>query len=296
MITNNAGHPEDLLEALALDALTPEEELAVEGHLAGCAECAAAAAGYRDAAGALAYAAPAYAPPERVRAGLMAAIDGAAGEDGLAGRVSVSRSSRRGPRSWGGRYRTLGGRWGRRLIPFAAGAAAAVVAFVIGLNVQMSGQMGSMEAENAQLRQEIGQNQATATARLARASDSVTQMQGSLQLLRNPMAGPGNRSLAMTAVGADSGMRGVLVVSADGTEGMVMASGLMPPEGDWGYRVWLEGDGERVLAGEMAVDAQGWGALALDVAGGALPDFDAVRVYYGPAGSAGDMALEADLP
>ena len=302
MITNSAAHIEELLEGLALDALTPEEELAAEGHLEACAECAAAAADCWDTAGALAYMAPVYAPPERVRAGLMAAIELLPEESGLPERVSVSQSGRRRPRSWGGIYRALGGRWGRRLIPIATAAAAVVAAFVIGLNVQMSGPMDNMEAENAQLRQEIGQNQATATARLAQASDSVTQMQGRLQFLQNTLAQPGNRSLAMTPARADGGLRGVLVVSADGTEGMVLVSGLEPPaEGDMGYRVWLEGDGGQVLAGAMAVDERGWGSLALGAGGGDLAQFDAVRLYYGPGGDggiggAGDMVLEADLP
>ena len=302
MTTNSAAHPDELLAAFSLDALSAEEEQGVLAHLDVCPRCAAAVAGHLDTAAALASLAPAQRPPERARARLMAAVAlPPAAETPLtltAAKVSVSH--RRRPRGWAGVQSALGSRWGRRLIPITAVAGMMILSFIIGLNVQMSGQMGDMQAENTQLRQEMGQNQATATARLAQASDTVTQIQGNLQFLHHTLAQPGNRSLVMQSAQPGSPSQGVLVLSPDGGTGMIMASELPPPRDDAAYRVWLMRDGERILAGDLAVDERGWGALELDAAD-PLSDFDAVRLYYGPlavaSGAAlGDMVLEAALP
>ena len=302
MTTNSAAHPDELLAAFSLDALSAEEAGDVLAHLDVCPRCAAAVAGHLATAAALAALAPAQSPPERARARLMAAVASTPpAETPLplpAARVSVSH--RRRPRGWAGMHTVLGSRWGRRLIPITAVAGMMILSFIIGLNVQMTGQMGDMQAENVQLRQEMGQNQATATARLAQASDTVTQIQGNLQFLHNTLAQPGNQSLVMQPAPLGSPAQGVLVLSPDGGTGMLMASELPPPGDDAAYRVWLMRDGEGILAGELAVDERGWGALALDAAE-PLSDFDAVRLYYGPravaSGAApGDMVLEAALP
>lgn len=300
MTTNSAAHPDELLAAFSLDALSAEEERGVLAHLDVCPRCAAAVAGHLETAAALASLAPAQRPPERARARLMAAVALAPTAETPLPPTRVSVSNRRRPRGWSGVHTILGRRWGRRLIPITAVAGMMILSFIIGLNVQMSGQMGDMQAENTQLRQEMGQNQATATARLAQASDTVTQIQGNLQFLHNTLAQPGNRSLVMQPAQPGSPAQGVLVLSPDGGTGMIMASELPPPRDDAAYRVWLMRDGERILAGDLAVDERGWGALELDAAE-PLSDFDAVRLYYGPLAVAsndgpGDMVLEAALP
>ncbi len=56
----------EMLAALALDALSPEEREAARAHVAGCAECQRELAALENAAGALAYAVP-YAPLDAAR-------------------------------------------------------------------------------------------------------------------------------------------------------------------------------------------------------------------------------------
>lgn len=295
MITNNATHPYDLLEAFALDALEAEEEMTVLEHVESCLECAATVDGCLRTVTALAYTVPAHRPPEQVRASLLASIEL---PEPTPQRVSVSQ--RRPSRGWAGVYSALGSRWGRLLMPATTLAAVALFAIVISLNVQMSGQMDDVRAENVRLREEMGQNQATATARLAQASDTVTQMQGSLQLLQNTLAQSGNRSLAMNPIQPNSQSKGVLVLSGDGTACVIMASGLEPLEGDSAYHVWLTQDAERILAGHMDVDEHGWGTIELNTSA-PLSQFDSVQLTRSPlalasVGVAGDVVLETALP
>ena len=295
MTTNNETHPYDLLEAFALDALEADEEQAVLEHIEDCLKCASAVEDHLLTATALALTASPHAPPERLRARLMASVELSQPEPQ---RVSVSQ--RRPSRGWAGTYSALGRRWARLLMPVTAVAAVAVVAVVIALNVQISGQMDDMKAENNLLREEMGQNQATATAQLALASDTVTQMQGNLQLLQNTLAQPGNQALAMNPMQPDSQARGVMVLSGDGSMGVIMASELEPLEGDSTYHVWLARGGERIWAGNMDVDENGWGTIALEM-GGSLSQFDTVQLSSAPlalasVGIVGDIVLEVSLP
>jgi anti-sigma factor RsiW len=67
----------DLTAAYALDALDPGEQRAYEQHLAACEACRAELARLQEAAGALAYGAPAPPPPAALRERI---LDAAAGE------------------------------------------------------------------------------------------------------------------------------------------------------------------------------------------------------------------------
>lgn len=294
MTTNSATHPYDLLEAFALDALEADEEQAVLEHIEDCLECASDIEDHLLTATALAFTAPPQAPPERVRASLLASVELSQPEPQ---RVSVSQ--RRPSRSWAGVYSALGRRWARLLMPATAVAAVAVIAVVIAFNVQISGQMDEMKAENNLLREEMGQNEAAAAAQLALASDAVAEMQGSLQLLQNTLAQPGNRSLAMNPMQPNSQARGVMVVSGDGSMGVIMASELEPLEDDSAYHVWLMQGAQRTLAGRMDVDENGWGTVALN-SDGSLTQFDSVQLSRGPLalaslGIVDDIVLEGSL-
>ena len=295
MTTNSPAHPYDLLEAFALDALEADEELAVLEHVEGCAECASIIDDHLLTATALAFTAPFHEPPERVRVSLLASAELSQSQPE---RVPVSR---RGPsRGWAGVYSALGRRWSRLIAPAAAVAAVAVIAVVIALNVQISGQMDEMKAENNLLRQEMGENEAAAAARLALASDAVAQMQGNLQLLQHTLAQPDDQSLVMEPMQPDSEAWGVLVFSDDGTMGVIMASELEPLEEGFAYHVWLTEEGRRTWVGGMDVDEHGWGSIALDM-GGSLSQFDTVQLSLAPlaqasVGIVGDIVLEASLP
>lgn len=295
MTTNNGTHPYDLLEAFALDALEAGEEQTVLEHIEDCPECASLIDDHLLTAMALAFTVPPQAPPERLRARLLTSVELSHPEPQ---RASVSQ--RRPSQGWTGAYSALGRRWARLLAPVTAVAAVAVIAVVIALNVQISGQMDEMKAENNLLREEMGQTEAAAAAQLALASDAVAQMQGNLQLLQNTLAQPGNRSMAMNPMQPDGQARGVMVVSGDGSMGVIMASDLEPLEGDSAYHVWLMQGAQRTLAGHMDVDENGWGTIALDMRD-SLSQFDKVQLSRAPltlvsVGMVGDIVLEASLP
>ena len=295
MTTNSAAHPEELLEAFALDALEPEEEQAVLEHLEGCMQCGASVEDYLRTAAALALTTPPVEPPAHLRTEILAAI----GPDPAA-QQPTDTVTRRPVGTWSRVYRGIGSRWGRLLMPVTAGAAVVVAAFVIAANVQMSGEMDDVMVKNSQLQETLDENMATAEAQLALADSAMTEMQGNLEFLQNTLAQPGNRSLVMNPMQAGSASGGVLVLSGDMTAAVVMASGLAPPEGDSGYHVWLMQKGQRTWAGTMEVDDVGWGAMALSMNSG-MSQFDSVQLSLGPlnlasVGIVGDIVLEVALP
>ncbi len=313
MTTNNAAsqHPFGLLEAFALDALEPDEEQAVIDHVEWCARCDVIVTENLRAANALAQIMPQQAPPEGLWDRINASIEPSAP---LAVRP-VSVSHRHPPRSWARVSSVLSNRWGRLLTPAAATLAVALIAVTVALNVQIAGDLDDMQLENNQLRARLDQNLATTTV-LARSSDTVTQMQGSLQRWQQTsyaLAQPGNQTLEMIPARPGVESQGVLVISEGGGAGLLMVSGLMPPQPDSVYHVWLTYGGQRHWAGEMDVDERGWGTMPLNPPDSLL-DYDSVQLSRGmgvaaamaaPAGSAarakatasmiGDLVLVAPL-
>lgn len=105
MATSRVTHPEDLLEAFALDALEPDEEQTVLDHIEGCLQCALLVEDHLLASTALAYSVPVETPPERLRARILTAAEFSEPE---ASTVSVT--ARRPPKGWAGVYSALGNR------------------------------------------------------------------------------------------------------------------------------------------------------------------------------------------
>jgi hypothetical protein len=207
----------------------------------------------------------------------------------------------------------------RLFTPVAAMLAVALVAVTVGLNVQIAGNLDDMQSENTQLRQRLDQSMATTTA-LARSSDTVTQMQGSLQQWQQTsyaLAQPGNQTVLLSAARVGVDARGFLVVSGDGSAGLLMVSDLMPPQPNSVYHVWLTRGAQRFWAGEMEVDEKGSGAMQLIphlTPNDSLLNYDKIQLTRGlgvaaalatPPGSierarasasmVGDMVLEAPL-
>ena len=295
MTTIRTTHPEDLLEAFALDALEPEEEETVLEHLEQCSQCSGLVADYLRTATALADMVPAAEPPERVRIGLLASI-----EPPQEAAADITAIPRREPRNWSGIYSGIGSRWGRLLMPVTAGAAVVVAAFLIAINVQITGERDDMMAKNSQLQESLDESRATATTQLTLASEAISQMQGDLQFLQSTLAQPGTQSLTMDPMQPNSEAWGVLALSGDGTMAVVMASELEPLTEGLAYHVWLMDGGKRTWAGDMIVDEHGWGAVALDMSTSASA-FETVQVSRAPltlgsAGIVGDIVLQVSLP
>ena len=305
-----------MLEAFALDALEPEEEYAVADHIEGCDACAGIADGLLRTAGLLAETVPQHGPSEHIRAQLLESIDPPVGDPPVGPAPSVSVSTiPRPPRSWS-RVSSVGGsRWVRLFTPVFAVVAVALIAVTVGLNVQISENLDSLASENSQLRRSLDQNMATTTV-LARSSDAVSEMQGSLQQWQQTsyaLAQPGNQTVVLTAARPGVDARGFLVVSGDGMAGLLMVSDLALPQPDSVYHVWLTRGGQRFWAGEMEVDGQGSGAMQL-LPSDPLQQYDSIQLSRGmgvaaalaappgsieraraTAGMVGDMVLVAQL-
>lgn len=322
MTTNNrtTQHPFDLLEAFALDALEPEEELAVEAHLEGCRVCATLVGDSLRVTAAIADSVPASSPSPELRRRLLDSVDSAGTERSQPSQTSVSPrvqvSQRRPPRSWSRVSRVLSTRWTRVLAPAIAVLALVAIGISTALNLQMSDQMGAVKSENTVLRRQLDQSMATTTA-LASASNTVSQMQGNLQRWQETsyaLAQPGNQTLVLSPADPGVDSRGVLVLSEDGREAVLMASDLEAPQPDSVYHVWLTRGGQWYWAGEMDVDERGWGTMPMK-SRDSLLQYDSVQISHGagaaaamasPAGSSeraeaaagmvGDLVLVATLP
>ena len=71
---HDSGHPEDMLEAFALDALDVEEELSVQYHLDGCDQCSDVVDQFQGTASELAGSVQLKDPPADLRARVMQAV------------------------------------------------------------------------------------------------------------------------------------------------------------------------------------------------------------------------------
>ncbi len=139
------------------------------------------------------------------------------------------------------------------------------VAVSVALNFQMSEKMSVVQSENLQLRQQLDESMATTTA-LARTSNSVSQMQGNLQRWQETsyaLAQPGNQTLVFKPARPDVDSKGIMVLSEDGREAVLMASDLAPLSPDSVYHVWLTKGGQWYWGGELNVDDRGWGTMPI---------------------------------
>ena len=318
MTTNSdiSTHPFHLLEAFALDALEPDEEQAVADHVDWCQACSPIVNDHLRALSALAESVPEVAPPDHLRDRVLDSVGitpATATQDFVSATVSVPRQ--RVPGSWSRVSSIAGSRWVRYMTPIAAVLAIVAIAITTTLNVQMSGEMDGVQSENTQLRRQLDESMATTTA-LAQTSNTVSQMQGNLQRWQQTsyaLAQPGNQTLVMSPARPGIGSRGVLVMSEDGTEAVLMASDLEPPQPDTVYHVWLTRGGQWYWAGEMDVDERGWGTMPMS-SSESLMQYDSVQISRGmgvaaaraaPVGAAdrakattgmiGDMVLVATL-
>ena len=311
-MTNNytSQHPFDLLEAFSLDALEPEEEQAVSDHVDRCETCSAIVGDSWRALAVMAESVAVATPSAGLRVRVLDSI-----EDKPPETPRVSVSLRQPSRSWSRVTWVSNNRLIRFLTPVTAVLAIVAIAATITMNVQMSGQMGDVQSENSQLRRQLDESMAT-TAALARTSNTVSQVQGNLQRWQQTsyaLAQPGNQTLLLSPARPGVDSTGVMVLSEDGTEAVLMASDLPPLTLDSVYHVWLTRGGQWYWAGELNVDERGWGTMPMS-SPESLLQYDSVQISLGmgvaatmaePVGSndraratasmVGEMVLAADL-
>ena len=140
----NQPHVTDLLAALALDALEPEEAGAVRRHLTGCEECRRAFEGHLETASLLAEAVTPVTPPEFTRRSIIE-------------RVQASSKQSRARRKWipmipGGWLKGISPTWGLASLVVIAGLLISTVLLwrALGQAVQREGQVEQQVAALAQ--------------------------------------------------------------------------------------------------------------------------------------------------
>ena len=312
MSTNSPSlqHPFDQLEAFALDALEAEEELIVADHVERCETCSAIVEDALNVLVFLSESLPSTTPPTGLRDLVLDSVEPEAKPNQ---RVSVSHSQP--SRSWSRVTWVSCSRMIRFLTPATAVLAVVAIAVAMTLNIQMSDQVGDMQSENTQLRRQLDESMATTSA-LARSSTAMSQVQGDLQRWQETsyvLAQPGNQTVVLTAARPDVDSKGVMVLSEDGREAVLMASDLAPLRPDSVYHVWLTRGGQWYWAGELNVDDRGWGTMPMRSPDSLLL-YDTVQISVGlgvaaakaaPMGSTeraqatasmvGDMVLVAEL-
>lgn len=254
-----SAHPEDMLEAFALDHLDLDDEEQVQDHLDGCFQCSEVVDRYQETAAFLAQLIDPQEPPPRLRARLMQAISR---EEPVAPEATAPQLVP----SFGDRL--IDSRLFRVLVPMAASTAMVLVVLAVAMNVRISGQVDDLRQENASLQELLDANMATTTAQMNAAADAESEVMDSvlkLQQASYELAQPNNISLELHSPYAGSRSQGILLVSSDGSRGVIMVAGMEPPSPSTSYHIWLMRGRDKVWAGKLDVDARGWGTVLLQL-------------------------------
>jgi len=237
MATNNPNnnrldaHPEDMLEAFALDSLDLEEEETVQDHLDGCDQCSDVVDRFLATAAEMALSVNPQDPPASLRARVMQAITReeppapAAPEPQLVPSLGD---------------RLLDSKLVRTLVPLGASIAMVLVIIAVTMNIRITNQVDDLKRENATLQANLTSNVATMTAQIndaAAAESEVLETVLRLQQASYELAQPNNMSLELRSPSASSRSQGILLVSSDGSRGVIMVAGMEPPTESMEYHV-----------------------------------------------------------
>lgn len=247
--TQSSPHSDEiaaLLPAYALEALPLSECARVEAHLNTCAECRALLADYRTIADGLPYTAPRSSAPAHLEADLIRRLN-----------TPVRRPVAVQPRPrWWAQLAELFRATSRPAFTLVA----LVAAVLVMTNLYWLGALNQMRAEQGALAAQV---EANAIALHALAA--------------------GGRAITLHGGAAAPESAGLLVLTADNTQAILMAEGLPPAPAGSVYQLWLIHDGQRDSGGLFTVDAHGRGALVVN-APGPLTSYQAVGVTLEPGG------------
>ena len=238
---HNRPHPEDLLDAYALDALEAAETLQVESHLEACDQCRSAVAELHNAVGRLGQSVIQQQPPSALRLRLMHALEPTAVQPEAAVIHPIWRLSRT-PAI-------------RFLLPTAAAVIVALFALGVVMNSRLSDRTEDLEQENA-----------TLTAQVALSTEQDSQLAETVQQLRVTnywLANPDNQSVNLEPPSGTGSSHGILMVTKDGNRAMLLLAGMGERPPSTTYHVWLMRGGDKVWAAKLQVDDRGWGTTTI---------------------------------
>ena len=187
------------------------------------------------------------------------------------------------------------------LVHTAASVAMVLVVIAVTMNVRVANRVDELKQENASLQASLNSNVATMTAQTSQAAANESQVMDTvlrLQQASYELAQPDNISLAVRSPYAGSSSQVILLVSSDGSRGVIMVAGMDPLIPSIDYHVWLMRGLDKVWVGRLGVDVGGWGTVSLQ-----LPEsiigFEKVELTAGNIRSTfdpqKDMVLEGSL-
>ena len=293
----NQPHPEDLLDAYALDALEEAETLQVELHLEGCDRCRLAVAELHNAVSRLGQSVVQLQPPSALRLRVIPELEPAVVQT----EAAVSRPIWRASKAPVVRF----------LLPTAAAVMVALFALGIVMNLGLSNRTEDLERENAKLTAQVAlateqdsqladrtedleQENATLTAQVALSTEQDSQLADrtedlerenktlttlvalsteqdsrlaetvqQLRLTNYWLANPENQSMNLKPPSGVGSSRGILVVTSDGRRAMLLLAGMRERPLSSTYHVWLMRGESKVWAGKLQVDDEGWGTTTI---------------------------------
>lgn len=244
------GH-EEYKELLALSAIDAdcEERRALEAHLASCADCRAEQREMRDAAAALALAAPPVIPSPDLRSRVLTSlkttpqesrgVDARSANTTRGGLKVVSLEAARDHR----RARTLLNR------PAFALAASLILCALAALSFVLWQRNGALKSQLATLSTTLNQQQDELAAR----NSELERTRRERELLSSPEAHASELAGTPAAVSA----RARLVFDARTGEAMLIAMNLPPAPAGKAYQLWFIADGKPLPGSVFTTDAQG---------------------------------------
>ena len=244
---------EDLLPAYALNVLSSQEAALVEAHLDTCHWCTSLLREHMQVAAALAKVADPLQPSQELRDRTMKAA-----------RAQVRRL--KAPRV------PLFTR-GNLVLAGTASVAGTFLAAVIVVGLVMSNRIDDLQTENSKLTSQVSQlindlerdnsDMTVKVSRLAEEDQTLLEMFQEQRSMNYVMAAPDRQVLSLQGGEGVPRAEGMLLITSQGSTGILIAKGLEPSWGDDAYHVWLKRDGQRLTVGRLVVDETGWGALTL---------------------------------
>ena len=281
-------HPEELLEAYALDALEEAEILQVESHLEGCDRCSLVVAELHQAVSRLGQSMAPQHPSAALRFRLMDALETVNVQSGTTVRHGIWRA-----------YRTP---VARLLLPMAAAIMIALFSLGVIMNLNLSNRTQDLEQENATLSAQVAQSNEALTTQAALSTEQDSQLTETVEQLRVTnywLANPENQQLVLKPPSGAGISRGTILVASDGRRALLLLADLRDSSSSSTYHVWLIRQGDKLWAGKVNVDDSGWGTATIQ-SNESLFGFDKVeltaeRLPGVPAGDF-DMVLEGKIP
>ena len=194
--------------------------------------------------------------------------------------------------------RLMDSRLVRMLVPLGASVAMVMVVVAVTMNVRISNEVDDLKRENESLQTSLNSNLATMTAQISEASVAKSEVMETvlkLQQASYELAQPDNVSLELNPPSAGSSSQGILLVSRDGSRGVIMVSRMNPPSPSTDYHVWLMRGRDKLWVGKISVDAHGWGTVSLKLPESIMAFEKVELTASGAAGPQSDMVLQGNL-